>query len=118
MALHRGRIGRASDRGHRLRADRADLSAASDSPSSCRAGSNRGLDAAFAIGLAAAVPAFAATFRGPRDRFWGRMTATGLVLGGLALVANPALRRTRIGPREVVGAGLRRRPLCHVQGRR
>jgi membrane protease YdiL (CAAX protease family) len=54
-----------------------------------------------AIGLAAAVPAFAATFRGPRDRFWSRMTATGLVLGGLALIANPALRRTRIGAREV-----------------
>jgi hypothetical protein len=59
------------------------------------------LDAAFALGLAAAVPAFAATFRGPRDRFWSRMTTTGLVLGGLALVANPRLRRTRIGPREV-----------------
>ncbi len=29
------------------------------------------------------------------------MTATGLMLGGLALVANPRLRRTRIGPREV-----------------
>ena len=33
------------------------------------------------------------------------MTATGLVLGGLALIANPALRRTRIGPREV-GLGM------------
>ena len=30
------------------------------------------------------------------------MTATGVVLGGLALIANPGLRRTRIGPREVV----------------
>jgi uncharacterized protein len=30
------------------------------------------------------------------------MTATGLALGGLALVANPRLRRTRIGPREMV----------------
>ena len=59
------------------------------------------LDVAFAIGLAAAVPAFAATFRGPRDRFWSRMTATGIVLGGLALVANPRLRRTRIGALEV-----------------
>jgi len=61
---------------------------------------SRRLEAAAAIGLAAAVPAFAATFRGPRDRFWSRMTATGAVLGGLALVANPGLRRTRIGPRE------------------
>ena len=61
---------------------------------------SRRLEAAAAIGLATAVPAFAATFRGPRDRFWSRMTATGAVLGGLALVANPRLRRTRIGPRE------------------
>jgi membrane protease YdiL (CAAX protease family) len=61
---------------------------------------------ALAIGLAAAVPAFAATFRGPRDRFWSRMTATGLALGGLALVANPRLRRSRIGAREVaIGLG-------------
>ncbi len=63
------------------------------------------LDAGMAVGLAAAIPAFAATFRGPRERFWSRMTTTGLVLGGLALAANPKLRRTRIGPREVlVGA--------------
>ncbi|HEX7496888.1 MAG TPA: CPBP family intramembrane glutamic endopeptidase [Candidatus Limnocylindrales bacterium] len=61
---------------------------------------SRRLEAAAVVGLAAAVPAFAATFRGPRDRFWARMTATGAVLGGLALVANPRLRRTRIGPRE------------------
>ena len=62
--------------------------------------SSRRLEAAAVVGLAAAVPAFAATFRGPRDRFWSRMTATGFVLGGLALVANPRLRRTRLGPRE------------------
>jgi len=61
---------------------------------------NRRLEAAAVVGLAAAVPAFAATFRGPRDRFWSRMTATGAVLGGLALVANPRLRLTRLGPRE------------------
>ena len=65
-------------------------------------GPSRRLEAGLAIGIAAAVPAFMATFRGPRDRFWNRMTATGLILGGLALVANPRLRRTRIGPREVV----------------
>ncbi len=29
------------------------------------------------------------------------MTTTGMVLGGLALLANPRLRRTRVGPREV-----------------
>ena len=55
---------------------------------------------AFTIGLAAAVPAFAATFRGPRDRFWSRMTATGFLLGGLALFSMPSLRRTRIGRTE------------------
>ena len=54
-----------------------------------------------AVGLAAAVPAFAATFRGPRDRFWSRMTATGLGLGTLAIAANPSLLRTRIGRRDI-----------------
>jgi membrane protease YdiL (CAAX protease family) len=63
--------------------------------------SDRRLDAALAVGLAAAVPAFAATFRGPRDQFWSRMTSTGLMLGGLALLANPKLRRTHVGPREL-----------------
>ena len=53
------------------------------------------------VGLAAAVPAFAATFRGPRDRFWSRMTATGLGLGTLAIAANPSLLRTRIGRRDI-----------------
>ncbi|HEU6440311.1 MAG TPA: CPBP family intramembrane glutamic endopeptidase [Terriglobales bacterium] len=66
----------------------------SDAPS-------RRLGAAAAVGLATAVPAFAATFRGPRDRFWSRMTVTGAALGGLALVANPRLRRSRVGPREL-----------------
>ncbi len=50
------------------------------------------------LGLAAAQACFAATFRGPRDRFWDRMTLTGLALGGYALVARPALRSTRIRP--------------------
>jgi membrane protease YdiL (CAAX protease family) len=63
-------------------------------------GSEIARDAALAVGLAAAVPAFTATFRGPRERFWGRMTMTGLLLGGLALLAVPSLRRTRIGLRE------------------
>ena len=53
------------------------------------------------VGLAAAVPAFAATFRGPRDRFWSRMTATGLGLGTLAIAANQSLLRTRIGRRDI-----------------
>jgi CAAX protease family protein len=56
--------------------------------------------AAFGLGVAQA--AFAATFRGPRERFWPRMTATGLTLGAYALVASPAARRLRLGPREVL----------------
>lgn len=56
---------------------------------------------ALAVGLAAAQAAFALTFRGPRSRFWQRMTATGLVLGSFALVASPDARRVRIGAREV-----------------
>jgi membrane protease YdiL (CAAX protease family) len=46
-------------------------------------------------GLAAAYVGFALTFRGPRRRFWQRMTWTGLGLGSLALAAEPELRRTR-----------------------
>ena len=56
---------------------------------------------ALALGLAQA--AFAATFRGPRQRFWSRMTLTGLGLGTYALAARPDLpRRIRLGPREAV----------------
>ena len=58
-------------------------------------------DRALTGGLAAALLAFALTFRGPRRAFWQRMTVTGLVLGGLALRTQPELRRTRIGPKEV-----------------
>ena len=64
-----------------------------------------------ALGVAAAYAAFGLTFRGPRERFWDRMTATGLTLGALALAADRGARRTRIGPRElalglVAAAGL------------
>ena len=51
--------------------------------------------------LAAAYAAFAWTFRGPRRRFWQRMTLTGLALGSLALVAEPELRRLRPRSRDV-----------------
>jgi membrane protease YdiL (CAAX protease family) len=61
--------------------------------------------AALGGGLGAAVAAFTATFRGPRERFWQRMTLTGLGLGGYALLASAPARRTRIGPRDV-GLGL------------
>jgi membrane protease YdiL (CAAX protease family) len=54
-----------------------------------------------ALGLLAAQVAFAATFRGPRHRFWQRMTATGLSLGALALATSRTARATRIGPRDV-----------------
>jgi membrane protease YdiL (CAAX protease family) len=58
---------------------------------------------ALALGLAAAGVAFAATFQGPRDRFWSRMTATGLGLGSYALLASPPARRGLLGlrPRHV-----------------
>jgi hypothetical protein len=51
---------------------------------------------ALAIGLAAAGTAFTATFRGPRPRFWTRMTWTGLSLGGLALLLSGSARAARV----------------------
>lgn len=39
--------------------------------------------------------AFAATFRGPRKRFWQRMTGTATVLGAASLLSSPTLRRQR-----------------------
>lgn len=57
------------------------------------------------LGLTVAQVAFAATFRGPPERFWQRMTRTGLALGGYALALSPRARRTRVGAREV-GLGL------------
>ena len=54
-----------------------------------------------ALGVGAAFAAFGLTFRGPRERFWDRMTATGLVLGGLALATDRDARRIRVGPREI-----------------
>ena len=52
----------------------------------------RRFDIPLAIGLTGAYAAFAATFRGPREQFWQRMTATGAALGTAALVAEPGLR--------------------------
>lgn len=51
---------------------------------------------ALAVGLAAAGAAFSATFRGPRERFWSRMTLTGLGLGSLALAGSGRARGARI----------------------
>ena len=54
------------------------------------------------LGAGLAATLFFLTFRGPKKGFWDRMTATGLILGSLALVAQPALRKTRITPRDVL----------------
>ena len=51
---------------------------------------------ALAVGLAAAAGAFTATFRGPRERFWTRMTWTGATLGGLALLTSSRSRGARL----------------------
>jgi membrane protease YdiL (CAAX protease family) len=51
---------------------------------------------ALAVALASAGVAFSATFRGPRERFWQRMTLTGLGLGSLALLTSGPSRRARI----------------------
>lgn len=50
------------------------------------------------VGVVAAGAAFGAVFNGPRDRFWSRMTATGLGLGGWALLTSRPSRRVGIGP--------------------
>ena len=50
------------------------------------------------LGLLGAVTAFATTFRGPRDRFWQRMTYTGAGLGAFALLASGPARRARVRP--------------------
>ncbi len=52
-----------------------------------------------------AYAAFALIFRGPRVRFWQRMTITGAALGSIALAGEPGLRRPRLGLRDV-GLGL------------
>ena len=46
---------------------------------------------------------FALTFRGPKKKFWDRMTGTGLSLGSLSLATQPELRKTSIGVKEVFG---------------
>jgi membrane protease YdiL (CAAX protease family) len=77
---------------------------ATGSSSAARAGSSRARPGpvGLAAALVAAQAAFAATFRGPRARFWSRMTMTGLALGGYALALRAPLRQTRIRPRDVV----------------
>lgn len=67
---------------------------------------SRAFDPITVFGLVLAFICFALTFRGPRSRFWQRMTGTGLALGSLALASEPKLRRTRFSLRDVfVGLG-------------
>ncbi|MGH2876832.1 MAG: CPBP family intramembrane glutamic endopeptidase [Solirubrobacteraceae bacterium] len=54
-----------------------------------------------AAALAVGAASFAQTFRGSKDRFWQRMTRTGLLLGGAALAGDPALRSVRPRPRDL-----------------
>lgn len=63
-----------------------------------------------AIAVPLALALFGRTFRGPRERFWQRMTTTGLVLGAVALAGGEA-GRLRPRPRDVpygvaIAAGL------------
>jgi len=68
--------------------------------------SRRGPGLATAVaGLGLAYVAFALTFRGPRSRFWERMTATGVLLGAMAFAEDPASGPGRIRARDV-GVGL------------
>ena len=54
-----------------------------------------------ALAVGAAYAAFALTLRGPRERFWERMTLTGAALGGLAFATGPEVRRARFRPGDV-----------------
>jgi membrane protease YdiL (CAAX protease family) len=51
---------------------------------------------ALGVAAVAASVAFTATFRGPRDRFWQRMSATGIGLGSLALLTSRPARRAGV----------------------
>jgi membrane protease YdiL (CAAX protease family) len=48
-----------------------------------------------AVTLAAGYAAFASTFLGPKERFWQRMTRTGLLLGTAALATDAEVRGAR-----------------------
>lgn len=65
-------------------------------------GNRMAADPLLAAGLALAFVLFGFTFRGPRPRFWQRMTGTGLALGTLALLGEPRLRKTRFSLRDVI----------------
>lgn len=59
------------------------------------------------LGLLIAYPAFALTFRGPRDRFWDRMTTTGAILGAIAIAGDRSLQRPKVRARDIaLGVGI------------
>ena len=59
------------------------------------------------LGLVIAYGAFGLTFKGPRARFWERMTATGAILGAIAIAGDRSLQRPRLRPRDVaLGVGI------------
>jgi len=59
------------------------------------------------LGLLIAYPAFTLTFRGPRARFWDRMTTTGAILGTLAIAGDRSLQRPKVRARDVtLGLGI------------
>jgi len=53
------------------------------------------------LGLAIAYGAFGLTFRGPKTRFWQRMTNTGALLGTLAIAGDASLQRPQLRRRDV-----------------
>ena len=57
------------------------------------------------LAVAVAYASFAATFRGPSKRFWQRMTRTGLLLGGVALLGEGSLRLERPRARDLLLGG-------------
>ena len=60
-----------------------------------------------ALGLGVAYGAFALTFRGPKSRFWQRMTNTGALLGTLAIAGDASLQRPQVRRRDVaLGLGI------------
>jgi membrane protease YdiL (CAAX protease family) len=54
------------------------------------------------LGAGLAFVFFALAFRGPRQKFWDRMTGTGISLGSLALATQPDLRKTRIRLKDIL----------------
>jgi membrane protease YdiL (CAAX protease family) len=56
-------------------------------------------------GLALAAGCFTRTFRGPRERFWSRMTVTGASLGALSLLSEPEHRKLSFRVKHLIEGG-------------